>query len=162
MLGDIVEVCGFYRQTPRIRFVRKAGAACDLCGEKLEESHVTEAVAKALDGVESTWFSLAPLKAEVLGYRLYIEGEGLPEDLAARLDAALRESAAGYNFTRSGDLLAPVEVALVPEGTYDAWRQTAVRAGAAEAQLKTAHLVAELERIPEAIRAAPSEAAVDA
>ncbi len=37
VLGDLVEVCGFYHRTPRIQFVRKAGAASDLCGEKLEE-----------------------------------------------------------------------------------------------------------------------------
>ncbi len=150
-LGDLVEVCGFYERTPRIRFVRKEGAASDLVGEKLEEAHVNDAVSRVL--TDPTWFSLVAAPGDTLGYDLYLEGEA-PPGLAERLDGALREAAAGYNFTRSGGLLRPVGVRTVPAGTYAAWRQEAVAGGAAEAQLKTAHLLPGVERLPEAIRAA--------
>ncbi|MBL9037429.1 MAG: GH3 auxin-responsive promoter family protein, partial [Archangium sp.] len=40
LLGDVMEVCGFHNATPRVRFVRKFGAASNLIGEKLLEEHV--------------------------------------------------------------------------------------------------------------------------
>lgn len=151
VLGDLVEVCGFYHRTPRIQFLRKAGAASDLCGEKLEESHVNDAVSRVLG--EVTWFSLVAVPGETLGYDLYLEGAPEP-GLADRLDASLRASAAGYDFCRSGGLLRPVVVRSVPPGSYHAWRQDAVAAGAAEAQLKTAHLLPSADRLPAAMREA--------
>ena len=146
VLGDLVEVRGFHQRTPRIVFVRKAGAASDLCGEKLEESHVNDAIARALG--EVTWFSLVAVPGETLGYDLYLEGDAD----ADAVDQALRDAAAGYNFTRAGGLLRPVRIRSVAPGTYHAWRQQAVVAGAAEAQLKTAHLLSSVDQLPEALR----------
>src|SRR5262249_9159954 len=60
VLGDIVEICGYHHRPPRLRFVRKTGAASNLAGELLDESHVNGAVAAALRalGLEATWFAL--------------------------------------------------------------------------------------------------------
>src|SRR5258708_26455183 len=57
-LFDVIEVCGFHGRCPRIGFVHKTGAASNLVGEKLEESHVNDAVASALGAAEATFFTL--------------------------------------------------------------------------------------------------------
>ena len=160
-LGDVVEVCGFYRRAPRIRFVRKLGAASNLAGEKLDESHVNAAVARALGtaGLEATFFTLTPLlEGDRPGYLLIIEpqvepGEGAFEKLRAAADRALGEASFDYGRLRAGGQLAPLAISALAPGTYARIRQAKVRDGSAEAQLKTAHLVAEASALPGELRA---------
>jgi hypothetical protein len=161
VLGDIVEVQGFYKKTPRLVFARRVGAASNLVGEKLHEVHVTTAVSAALEalGLDATWFALAPrLTGAEPGYTLHLElaPDARPaslESIAARVDAALCANASDYDRLRRGGALAPVDARSVAAGTYHAYRQDKLRGGAAEAQLKTAHLVAEATSLPAPMRA---------
>ena len=164
-LQDLVEVCGFHGRCPRIRFVRKSSAACNLVGEKLDERHVNLAVPEALEAIsaEATFFTLAPSLGEVPGYvlllepRTQIDAAGW-EQLRARTDAALGRVAADYGRLRSADHLAPLKIRPLPVGTYEQIRQAKVADGSAEAQLKTAHLVSGPEALPAAVRAHLAEA----
>ena len=160
LLGDVVEVNGFYKKTPRLIFVRRTGATSSLLGEKLDEVHVTEAVAAALSALEleATWFSLAPRLGESKpGYTLHLElprrpAEALRAKIGAHVDEALGDRAADYQGLRRAGQLAAVDVHVVQPGVYDSFRQEKLREGAAEAQLKTAHLVAKVEELPERFR----------
>lgn len=161
LLGDIVEVRGQYRQTPRILFARRVGATSNLLGEKLDEVHVTSAVAAALAalGLEATWFALAPkLDDAKPGYMLHIELSARQTDermetLRSRFDEELCTHASDYGRLRSGAALAPAAIRAVASGTYHSYRQSRLGDGTAEAQLKTAHLVADVSALPEAMRA---------
>ncbi len=156
-LFDIVEVRGFHGRCPRISFVRKAGAASNLVGEKLDESHVNDAVAAALaeGSTEATFFTLVPTPGAALpGYTLLIE---LPaqvdlEALRARVERGLCAAASDYARLRAVNHLAPLRLLLLSAGTYGAIRQAKVADGSAEAQLKTAHLVSAAAALPEALR----------
>ena len=155
-VGDIVEVCGFYARTPRIRFVRKEGAFSNLLGEKLDESHVNQSVAQALQGsgVTATFFTLTPLAGRQRpGYELLIESIGapVPEAFAAAVDAALGEASYDYGRLRASGQLLPLELRQLAPGTYDRVRQGKVADGSAEAQLKTAHLGAARSALPSAL-----------
>jgi hypothetical protein len=157
VLGDIVEVCGFHHATPRIRFVRRAGAFSNLAGEKLDESHVTRAVQSALRDREATWFTLTPdPNGERPGYVLHLElsdAGALDEPaLAARVDAALAEASYDYGRLRAGNQLRPLQLRRLPPGSYHGVRQTKVQDGSAEAQLKVAHLTPDPSSLPEALR----------
>jgi hypothetical protein len=161
LIGDILEVCGAYRQVPRIRFVRKAGAAANLAGEKLLEIHVTtalERVQKEL-GLLHSWYTLAPHPGQALpGYALYIElrteaKEGLLQTLAKRVDDELGAAAVTYGRLRRAKQLAPLLVRPLEVGSYDAYRQERIRTGVADAQLKTTHLYGEQDKVPELLRA---------
>lgn len=163
VLGDVIEVCGRYKATPRIRFVRKGGAASNMAGELLDESHVNVAVAKALAdcGLEATWFALvADPAGAVPRYVLHLEPApaqaGLePSELArllGRVEARLTEEAYNYGLRRKSGLLGPMGLVRVPQGRYDAWRQAKVAAGRGEAQLKTVHLVGDPQALPEEFR----------
>jgi hypothetical protein len=155
-LLDVVEVCGHYRECPRIRFVQKAGAASNLVGEKLEESHVNDAVAAALReaGVEATFFTMAPAKGlRVPGYVLLLElraaaDTALLQKIRDRAEGALGAAASDYARLRAIDHLARLEIRQIAAGTYDRVRQAKVADGSAEAQLKTAHLVDDAGKLP--------------
>lgn len=154
LLGDLVEVCGRYRATPRIRFVRKAGATSNLCGEKLDEAHVNRAVGEALAalGLACTWFCLvAEPGGERPRYALHVEpapGGAVSEALAAAVDERLGAHARDYEAFRRLGHLAPVRLVPVAPGAYDTWRQRQVAAGVAESQIKTVHLVDDPSRLP--------------
>jgi hypothetical protein len=159
VLGDIVEVCGFYHATPRIRFVRKAGAAANLVGEKLDESHVTRAVQAVLSErrLDPTWFTLVPdASGERPGYVLHLElppGVTLDEAaFATRVDAALSEASYDYARLRVAQQLGPITLKPIAPGSYHAVRQRKVQDGSAEAQLKTAHLTPDADTLPPELR----------
>lgn len=163
LLGDLIEVCGFHHRTPRIRFVRKAGAFSNLAGEKLDESHVTRAASAGLTalGLEATWFTLAPHPGgRVPGYALHLElapgssgasPEAL-EKLARAIDRGLGEASYDYGRLRGAEQLAPLALVPIARGSYDRVRQEKVADGTAEAQLKTAHLVADAASLPPELR----------
>jgi len=156
VLGDVVEVCGFHHRTPRIRFVRKIGAASNLAGEKLEEEHVNRAVGDALKelALEATFFTLAPrLGRERPAYALYFEPNGAPgserlEALRSKVDENLGAASFDYGRLRAGNQLTALELEVLAPGSYDRVRQARVGEGSAEAQLKTAHLVADPATLP--------------
>jgi hypothetical protein len=167
LLGDVVEVCGRYLNTPRIRFVRKAGAASNLVGEKLDEVHASLAVSHALAAAQlhATWFALAPTEpSDVVdgkpGYTLHLElapehattSDDTLRALAAATDHALAQNAADYGRLRAGRQLAPMGVRRVPPGSDRAFRQERVLQGTAEAQIKTAHLVDDVMKLPVVVR----------
>jgi len=61
-IGDVVEVRGFYRRTPKIAFVEKHGDMLNITGEKLHANHLVGAMDKtcaALD-LETTAFRAVP------------------------------------------------------------------------------------------------------
>lgn len=37
-LGDVVQCCGYYKRTPQVRFLKRAGEVSDLVGEKLDSA----------------------------------------------------------------------------------------------------------------------------
>lgn len=61
-LQDIVEVTGFEKQCPLLRFISKEGKVSDMVGEKLNELHVAATVGEALGryGLDPGFFLLAP------------------------------------------------------------------------------------------------------
>jgi hypothetical protein len=156
-LGDVVEVCGKYRRTPRIFFSKRRAASSNLIGEKIDEVHVTRAVGVALAAakLEATWFTLVAHPADPPHYTLHLE---LPatttlEDRAGAalvnaVDEALRRDAADYDRMRAGSFLGPIRLRVNKAGTYETYRQERLRGGAAEAQLKTVHLIADAEALP--------------
>jgi hypothetical protein len=168
LLGDVVEVCGYYSstQTPRIRFVRKHGASSNLAGEKLDEGHVNRAVGEALAavGAEATFFTLVPEFAEGEasrpGYALLFEPSRGPlppevaERLRARVDAALGEASFDYGRLRAGAALRALRLVQLAPGSYDRVRQERVRDGSAEAQLKIAHLTSDASALAPQLKSA--------
>lgn len=157
LLGDIVEVCGRYRDVPRIRFVQKAGLASNLVGENLNEAQLEQAMAVALArvGAEPTWFALHPDTGGALPrYVLAVESPA-PLDLEAlahATDEALANVSFDYRRVRSSRLLDAVTAAAIPIGSHAAYRQRRVSQGAADEPIKDAYLIASRDALPPELR----------
>jgi hypothetical protein len=119
-LRDRVEVRGFFGQTPSLRFLGKSNAVSDLCGEKLAEPVVAEAVREV-----SATLGLTPRFAMVAaeegpggpGYVLYWEGSVAP-GLAGCFETILRRNP-HYAWCRDLGQLPELRLFQIEEGGYE-------------------------------------------
>jgi GH3 auxin-responsive promoter len=153
-INDVVRVVDFYRDVPLIEFVRKGRGMTSLTGEKLAEQQVTAAMMTATEatGLEHTirHFTAVPRFGNPSRYAFFLElTEDLPDErlqaFADRLDRAISEENVEYEAKRESLRLDPPLLRIVAPGTYDAYRQERVLAGAPEAQVKVPHLTPEHE-----------------
>ena len=104
-LHDVVEVVGFEKHCPMLKFVGKADHVSDLVGEKLSEPHVRDVLGRAFSAHRITpRFSLVvpvagkPVAGQLPHYRLYLQGSelvGRPEllnSMASAVQAGLEEN----------------------------------------------------------------------
>ena len=112
-LEDTVEVNGFVRKTPSLRFLGKQDCVSDLCGEKLNETFV----ARALDEVCER-LGMAPRSALVApdlsgvppAYTLYLEIDAQPPAALSRLLDEHFATNPHYGYCRMLGQLAPVRL----------------------------------------------------
>lgn len=93
-LGDIVEVVGFWRKTPTLRFIGRGDHVVDVVGEKLNEAFVDRSISRLLDdfGVHPVFWMMAPEKLTEGSYRylLFLE---FPQEIEAETFTTLSEAA---------------------------------------------------------------------
>lgn len=142
-LQDLVEVVGFCRQTPLVRFVGKAGRYLNTTGERVSEAQVSEAMRSAAEetGLRPIGFSVRVLWAEVPAYELLVELPGVTPAgaevaLAAAFERALRRLNVEFDGRRDSARLAGVRVSPLPARTYQRFRADRVAEGAPEGQVK--------------------------
>jgi hypothetical protein len=131
-LGDLVEVDGFVGHTPALRFVGRGDGVSDVCGEKLSEGFVGNAIRNvlALAEVIATFSMLAPDKtANSRRYALFLQSSvELPSDLRARLDMALRANP-HYDHCRMVGQLAPAGIFLIRGNAFEQYSAACSRRG---------------------------------
>jgi hypothetical protein len=123
-LGDLVEVVGFERGCPLLRFVGREDGVVDLRGEKLNDRFVSERVRRVLErrGHEAVFWLLAPSRAgnEDLSYALFLELERptARSELAGLSDEVDRElrGAYHYDYCRRLGQLGPCRVFQIETG----------------------------------------------
>ncbi|WP_455198546.1 GH3 family domain-containing protein [Kaarinaea lacus] len=146
-MNDIVEVTGFKRQTPLLRFVQKGKGVTNITGEKLTEHQLMEAVEKAREQFQlELSFYMALACVEQSHYELYIEpveektATGQAIDLSAfaeTVDNILMETNNEYESKRNSGRLGMVKVRLLKPGTREAFKTHYVSKGQRESQFKT-------------------------
>lgn len=123
-MNDIVKVCGYYHSVPRIEFIGKTDVVSDICGEKLHETHVSDALKESFKffGVECNFYFLAPGKCNSSPcYVLFLEEEGIDKSntillkLVEILDVALKENFHYKKCRELGQLHKPEIFILKPE-----------------------------------------------
>jgi hypothetical protein len=145
-MNDLVEVTGFFKRTPLLRFVQKGRGVTSLTGEKLYEAQAIDAVqwAAARHGFTSAFFILVA-DEPASAYRLYaqIDERGAEPErhaVAGAVDGRLGELNIEYHAKRASGRLGPLAVSWLEPGTADAYKAAAVRAGQREGQFKLAVL----------------------
>ena len=106
-LDDEVRVDGFVGETPDLRFVGRRGSVSDLCGEKLSEAFVAEALSRLLPthAPHAAFALLSPYDdgEATVGYRLYVDDAG-PADWSDSLEAELARNPHYANCVYVGQL----------------------------------------------------------
>jgi hypothetical protein len=110
-MNDIVQVRGFYRQTPMLEFVGRANAVCDLAGEKLHEEFVRTALTPLM---VTDAFIVLPNCEKDLGYTLFVDArtQSNHAELASKSEDALC-TAHHYKLARTQNQIAPLQVQLI-------------------------------------------------
>ena len=150
--GDLLECTRRYHATPCVHFVRRAGAAFNIVGEKLVENHVVSAVGAALAALNlrSPHFVAMPRYAPSPHWALAIEleqdgpspGPDALEALRTRIERELGVVNEDYAYYRTRTL-GPLALHVIARGDSEAKRRALLAAGKPEAQLKTVNLVAD-------------------
>ena len=123
-LGDLIDVVGFERGCPLIRFVGREDSVVDLRGEKLNDRFVSERVRRVLErrGLDAVFWLIAPCRDgnADLSYALFLELE-LPTarcafaGLSDEVDRELR-GAYHYDYCRRLGQLGPCRIFQIETG----------------------------------------------
>ena len=109
-LNDIVEVSGYYKKVPLLRFLGKSDLVCDITGEKLNEIHVASVIDRIEKefGLKSSFRFVTPLITNgIPAYVLMVENtdhhivEDRQDKIIRRLDDLFSEN---YHYKNSRKL----------------------------------------------------------
>ncbi len=142
-MNDVIEVTGKHQHAPIVTFRHKAGAMASVTGEKVGESHIVNAAARA--GVVAQGFCAGPLlpPGDAAPFWLLALDSADTVDtvaIAAAFDRALRLENLEYDAKRASQRLDPARACLLPAGAVARLRAARVAAGAPDAHVKIPHL----------------------
>lgn len=137
-INDIIEVTGWFNNTPAIRFIQKGKGIINLTGEKLYESQVVKAILKVLEGNNTKVpFFIMLGSSEKLTYTLYIESGNIdPQHLEQELNRQNME----FKAKLASGRLQPIKIVRVKPNTGDVYKQHCIKKGQREGQFKVNHL----------------------
>ena len=147
-MNDIVQVMGYYENTPMIRFIQKGKGVVSFTGEKLYESQVIQAVENALIDISGQYefiVALGELENDTPRYTFLVEFDDPPDDEKAmrwltEIDAQLQKLNIEYHGKRDSKRLLPAALKIVKPGEFAAYRKRMVEGGKLDGQFKTLKL----------------------
>ncbi|EOA40020.1 hypothetical protein CARUB_v10008708mg [Capsella rubella] len=152
LIGDILQVTGFYNATPQFRFVRRKDMVLSVDVETTTEDDILKALARAALVLESSSYMLmsftcyADISTCPGHYVFYWELKAkdgkdvveLDEKVLVECCSALEESFdALYRRFRSHGIIGALEIRVVQQGTFDSLMEYFVSQGGSIAQYKT-------------------------
>jgi hypothetical protein len=142
-INDIIEVIGFYRETPTIKFVQKGKGVTSLTGEKLYEGQVIQAVQEVCrgHGIHIDNFVMLGDRQE-MSYFLYVECcDDIDLPLFSKsFEIQLAELNIEFETKLKSGRLKSVIVRRVTKGTFESQKLMAISSGQREGQFKTIKL----------------------
>jgi GH3 auxin-responsive promoter len=142
-INDIIEVTGYFYNTPTIAFVQKGKGVTNITGEKLYESQLILAITSTIDylGI-STDFFIMLADEKTSSYQFYLE-TGSSFD-TGQFTLELRNNLGKLNSEFKSKLLSKriafETIKLLKKGTYDSYKAHCVRSGQREGQFKVVKL----------------------
>lgn len=143
LISDIVEVVDTEPLT--IKIVGRIGNEISLAGEKVTEKNVSDAIYDTVlsGNLQIKDFSIVPLYHNKLRYRFLIEFKKPPKDplkFLKELDEALSCHNEIYRQCREMGLIDNPELAILPPGTYQKYKQEQATKGRPIGQIKIPHI----------------------
>jgi hypothetical protein len=145
---DVIRVDGFFNRTPVIEFIQKGLNAVSLSGEKLYESHVSEAINAANGRLKLPLrFFCASVQMDKPPRYIFLAeftDDVSPESkrsLLRSVEDELRRINLEYEDTRNRQELDPPILKVVAQGGFENYRSKRVSEGAHETQFKIPELV---------------------
>jgi len=146
-LGDVVEIAGFYNQTPLIIFRYRRGGVMSSSTEKTSEFHAiqTMQILQQAFNISLEYFCLTLSEDAVLPhYLVNIELSANstlpdPEKFLQKFDDTLKEVHAFYAIKRRDQIPQP-RLRILQSGSFEQLRQRLIQRGMAESQLKFPHV----------------------
>ena len=138
---DIVEVSGYFKKTPCLRFVQKGKGTTNITGEKLYESQLISTL-KTLalrHNIHPTFYVC--LADELASrYELFVETSevvNLPQKkISIIVDNLLADNNIEYKTKRASNRLKKLVVKLLQPGTFEIYKKKLVEEGQRESQFK--------------------------
>lgn len=148
-MQEAVKVVGWYYGAPKIEFLYRINQTVSMMGEKTTEVAIGRAVALTVQqlavGLEE--YSVYPdHTADPLCYHFFMETDALPpgvgvEEIRGTLEKHLCQINPSLGDKISRRLLGPIQLELLPAGTYQRYRRQRVMAGASAMQMKPPHVL---------------------
>jgi hypothetical protein len=147
-MNDIIEVMGYYENTPMIRFLQKGKGVVSFTGEKLYESQAIDAVEKALSQIAGQYDfigAVGEMEDDKPRYTFMIEFDQLPGDEEAmawlkEIDDQLQKLNIEYHGKRNSKRLWPAAMKIIKAGEFGRYRKRMVEGGKLDGQFKTLKL----------------------
>jgi len=152
-MNDIVQVMGYYENTPMIRFLQKGKGVISFTGEKLYESQVIQSVENALAEISGEFefiTALGELEDDKPRYTFLVEFDNPPDDERAMqwlrgIDDQLQALNIEYHGKRDSKRLRPAALKVIKPGEFAAYRKRMVEGGKLDGQFKTLKLTKDKE-----------------
>ncbi len=149
-INDIVEVTGFYRRTPLVSFIRKAGEMANITGEKMHVNHIIQAVESVGKkfNLKIEQFRAVPNFDDCF-YEIYLELKEnfLPNELCreilSEIDEQLQRVNIEYKQKRQSKRLAAPIIYLMKRGWANEGLRRHIAEGKRDTQYKPQILCAE-------------------
>jgi hypothetical protein len=146
-IGDVVEVLGFYNQTPLVVFRHRLGGLLSSTTEKTTEYHVTQVMQqlqKDFDLLLENFCVTLSDREMPAHYWVNIEllpGDSLkdPQAFLHQFDQRLKEIHTSYEVKRR-DQVPPPRLRILAPGSFASVRQQMIQRGIPESQLKFPHI----------------------
>ncbi len=137
-INDLVEVTGWFNNTPTIQFLQKGKGVTNLTGEKLCENQLIEAmtcITKSKQADMGFFMMLGCVKKS--RYTLYVESTNLDTN---NLERCIAELNIEFKDKRKSNRLKPIKVVYLEEGTGEAYKKHCLNNGQREGQFKMLYL----------------------
>lgn len=150
-MNDIIEVTGYYENTPLIRFVQKGKGFVSFTGEKLYEAQVVEAVIESLKergGRYEFITALGEMWEDKPRYIFLIEFDAPVSDeegktILRRLEEGLKARNEEYDTKLKSGRLHPIALRVIKSGEFEQYRIREVANGRKDGQFKTVRLTSD-------------------
>lgn len=140
-INDLIEMTGWFYNTPTIRFVQKGKGVTNLTGEKLYEFHVMESI-QAIQQAYKTTVDFYVMVADPLElqYTLYLEHSPLDFFAGYKVEQHLGKANVEFQAKRESGRLQPLRIVYLQLGAGDAYKTHSLQQGQRDDQFKVVRL----------------------